>query len=131
MCLREHPTEANEEQEVREQEMSIETKQEIVTLIQEHQRSITNLGVEKLGLFGSFVREEQTDDSDVDVLVKFKPGQKTFDSFMRLAFLLEELLGRDVELVTPESLSPYIGPHILNEVEYVSFDVGIPATHSE
>jgi predicted nucleotidyltransferase len=39
---------------------------------------------------------------------------------MHLAFFLEETLGRKVELVTPESLSPYIGPHILREVEYAS-----------
>lgn len=43
----------------------------------------------------------------------------TFDNFMEVSFLLEDLLGRKVELVTPESLSPYIGPHILREVESV------------
>ena len=37
-----------------------------------------------------------------------------------LSFFLEELLGRKVELVTPESLSPYIGPHILREAEYAT-----------
>lgn len=43
----------------------------------------------------------------------------TFDNFMGLAFLLDDLLGRRVELVTPESLSPHIGPHILREVKHV------------
>ena len=55
---------------------------------------------------------------DNDTLVEFEPGQKTFDNYMQLAFFLEELLGRDVDLVTVESLGPYIGPHILREVEY-------------
>jgi len=71
-------------------------------------------------LFGSFVRGQPRADSDVDLLVEFELGQRTFDHFMQLSFLLEDLLGRKVELVTPEALSPYIGPYILGEVEYVS-----------
>ena len=58
--------------------------------------------------------------SDVDILVSFTPEKKTFDNFMHLGFFLEDLLGRTVDLVTTESLSPHIGPHILSEVEYVS-----------
>ena len=72
-------------------------------------------------MFGSFVRGEQTDSSDIDILVEFEPARKTFDNFIRMAFLLEQLLGRRVELVTPEALSPYLKPHILREVEYVPF----------
>jgi len=52
--------------------------------------------------------------------VDFSPGKKTFDAFMELSFLLEEILQHRVELVTVESLSPYLGPHILEEVEYAS-----------
>ena len=77
--------------------------------------------MKKLGLFGSFVREEQGVESDVDLLVEFEPGKKTFDNFIQLSFFLEDLFKRRVELVTSESLSPYIGPHIMNEVEYVTF----------
>jgi predicted nucleotidyltransferase len=55
----------------------------------------------------------------VDLLVEFEPDQKSFDSFVRLCNLLEERLGRTVELVTTEGLSPYIGPHILAEAEDV------------
>ncbi len=62
-----------------------------------------------------------TDQSDVDILVEFEPQQKSFNNFMDLCFFLEDLLGRNVDLVTKESLSPYIGPRILDEVEYVSF----------
>src|SRR6266705_3396310 len=56
------------------------------------------------------------------MLVEFEPGAKTFDAFMQLAFFLEALFGRRVELVTPESLSPHIGPHILRELTYINFD---------
>ena len=75
----------------------------------------------KLGLFGSFVRGEQNSGSDIDLLVEFEIGEKNFDNFMQLSFFLEELLGRPVELVTLESLSPYIRPHIMREVEYITF----------
>ena len=70
------------------------------------------MGVRRIGLFGSFVRGERRPDSDVDLLVDFEPLGKTFDHFMELSFLLEEVLQRRVELVTPESLSPYLGPDI-------------------
>lgn len=96
-----------------------QTKQNILLTIQANQETIRALGVRKLGLFGSFVRGEQTLESDVDLLVEFEPERKTFDNFMQLVFLLEDSLERPVELVTPESLSPYLRPHIIEEVEYV------------
>ena len=76
---------------------------------------IRALGVRRLALFGSVLRDEARPDSDVDLLVEFLPGQKTIDRFMALADLLEATLERRVELVTTEALSPYIGPHILAE----------------
>ena len=45
------------------------------------------LGVERIGLFGSFVRGQQRPESDIDLLVKFEPGKKTFDFFMELSLL--------------------------------------------
>ncbi len=99
---------------------AVQTKEEIVKALRENQSRIQSLGVKKLGLFGSFVRGQQSAKSDVDMLVEFESGQKTFDHFMQLSFLLEDLLGRDVELVTLEALGPHIGPYILEEVEYVS-----------
>jgi predicted nucleotidyltransferase len=96
------------------------TKDTLIKLLHEHRAEISALGVKRLGLFGSFVRQQQRADSDVDVLVEFEPHRKTFDNFIALAFLLEDLLGRRVEVVTSEALSPYIGPRILDEVEYVA-----------
>jgi uncharacterized protein len=80
---------------------------------------IRAFGVRRLALFGSVLRGEARPNSDVDVLVEFSPDLKTFDHFMGLALYLEQLLGRRVELVTPEYLSPYLGPHILREAEDV------------
>ena len=101
--------------------MPVQTKAQVFSLLQEYQQELHRFGVSRCGVFGSFVRDSAIDDeSDVDILVSFKPDQKTFDNFIHLSFFLEELFGRAVDLITIESLSPYIGPHILDEVEYVS-----------
>ncbi len=81
--------------------------------------AIRALGVVRLALFGSVLRNRARPDSDVDFLVQFAPGQKTFDHFEALAELLERELGHPVELVTLEALSPYLGPRILAEAEDV------------
>lgn len=95
-------------------------KSRIFHLILSEQKQLASYGVKNIGLFGSFVRGEQTPLSDIDILVEFMPEKHTFDNFMEVAFLLEKLLGRKVELITTEALSPHIGPHILREVERVS-----------
>ncbi|NLB54960.1 MAG: nucleotidyltransferase family protein [Lentisphaerae bacterium] len=98
---------------------TVTTKSEIISSIKAIQDDIIALGVRSLGLFGSFAKERHNENSDVDILVDFLPDQHTFDNFMELAFMLEQTLGRPIELVTRDALSPYIGPHILKEVEDV------------
>lgn len=100
-------------------ESKVTTREELIQRIQEQREKLSSLGVTSVGLFGSFLRGEQTDSSDIDILVEFTPEKHTFDNFMDVSFLLEEILGRRVEVVTPEGLSPHIGPHILKEVERV------------
>jgi uncharacterized protein len=95
-------------------------KKKIIETLQLHKEELEKYGVEKIGLFGSFARDEGTIDSDIDFLVSFKKEKKTFKNFMGLAFFLEELFRRKVEVVTPQGLSPYIGPYILKTVEYVA-----------
>jgi hypothetical protein len=80
---------------------------------------IRALGVRRLALFGSLAREEARDGSDADLLVEFVDGEKTLDRFLTLAELLEGALARRVELVTTESLSPYLAPHVLGEARDV------------
>ena len=82
-------------------------------------QDILGLGVRRLALFGSVARDQAHKGSDVDLLVEFEPGLKTFDRFMELGDLLEDTLGHAVELVTPESLSPYLKPHILADARDV------------
>jgi uncharacterized protein len=96
----------------------MQTRNDILRALRQNRGRIASFGVRRIGLFGSFARGEQRPDSDVDLLVEFEPAQKTFDNFMGLSFFLEDLLGRHVELVTTEALSPHIGPRILEEVAY-------------
>lgn len=91
------------------------TRAEVEASLTSAKDEILGLGVRRLALFGSVQRNASRADSDVDVLVEFAPGQKTYDRFMALGDLLERLLGHPVELVTPESLSPFLKPHILAE----------------
>ena len=102
--------------------MLVQTKEQIFQRMTDNRDALGRLGVYRFGLFGSFLTGKQNAQSDVDLLVEFRPGTKSFDSFMSLAFLLEDILGRKVDLVTKESLSPYIGPKILAEVEYGLID---------
>ncbi len=97
----------------------VQTKAEVIARIQQQYSVLVALGVAQLGLFGSFVRDEAGPDSDVDVLVDFQEGRKTYRALCAVGDLLEEVLGRPVEILTRAGLSPYIGPHILNTTEYV------------
>lgn len=101
--------------------MKAQSKEEVLRIINENWEKIESFGVRRCGLFASFLNEEISSESDVDLLVEFEPDQKTFLNFMNLTFFLEEAFGRKVELVTPESLSPYLGPEILSDVEYAIF----------
>jgi predicted nucleotidyltransferase len=98
----------------------IKTKQDILNVLDQNRSHLRALGARKIGLFGSYVRGEQRSDSDIDLLAEFEPGRKAFDAFMEIAFFLEAVLQHRIELVTVESLSPYIGPHIFMEVEYAA-----------
>lgn len=75
--------------------------------------------VKSLGVFGSFVREEATESSDLDILVEFE-GAPTFRKYMDLKFFLEDLFGRKVDLVIQADIKPQIREQILKEVVYVS-----------
>ena len=97
----------------------VNNKQELINLILTNKDSIKNYGVTKMGLFGSFVRDEAKPDSDVDLLVEMPAERKTSKNFLGLIYYLEEITGRAVTVATPQGLSPYIGPHILKELENV------------
>ena len=93
-------------------------KAAILKAVRSNRKTIRSFGVKRIGLFGSFVRGEEKKGSDVDLLVEFKVGAKTFDNYMDVKFFLEDLLGRKVDLVISESVKPAIKPYIMKEVLY-------------
>ena len=95
-------------------------KTSIFQLLLKNKNTLREYGVKKIGLFGSFVRNEQNSGSDIDFLVTFEEGKKNYHNFINLVYFLEDLLGKKIELVTEESLSPYLGPRIVKEVEYAA-----------
>ncbi len=101
-------------------QVKIHTKSELLQVLHENRELIkAYYCVNSLGIFGSFCKGTNSETSDVDLYLDFDPSQKSFDNFMDLSFFLEELVGRKVEIITPQSLSKFIGPHILNEVQHV------------
>ena len=92
----------------------------IINTLIHNKTKISDFGISKIGLFGSYARNEQNEKSDIDIFVDFQPQKETFDNFMELCFFLDELFsGKKVEVVSKNGLSPIIGPKILKEVEYV------------
>ena len=75
--------------------------------------------VKSIGIFGSFVRNEPTENSDLDILVQLKKGHKDFFNYMRLKFYLEELFGKEVDLVMKDAVKPRLKKKIFREVSYV------------
>lgn len=100
---------------------SVLHKDNILQSLADHKQQLLAYGVNQIGLFGSYVRNEATSDSDIDLLVDLQKEKKTFKNFLSLNYYLEDLFSHKVELVTTQSLSPHIGPQILKTVEYVSF----------
>ena len=99
---------------------TVQTKQDLIGRLRYHRDDLRRLGASCIGLCGSFQRVGPDPESDVDLLVEFVSGEKSFDHFMAVSFFLEDELGRPVEIVTREALSPHLGPYILDEIEYVT-----------
>jgi len=98
--------------------MRVLTKEEIHKKLLENEGRIRGYGVKRIGLFGSYVRNEQKRKSDVDILVEFEKEKITFDNYMYLKFFLEDLFGCKVDLVILDDLKRQLKPYILREVEY-------------
>lgn len=95
------------------------TKNEIIKIIQDNKEVIKSFGVTEIGLFGSYVRNEQNENSDIDILVDYKKGEMDFFKFIRFCEIFEKLFNNiKVDVITKNGLSEFIGPYILKEVEY-------------
>lgn len=95
------------------------TKENILKELAGNETRIRDLGVRRIGLFGSFVRDEAREESDIDILVEFVEGGRSFDTYMDLKFFLEDLFRRKVDLVDTDTIKPALRPYILRSVRYV------------
>ncbi len=93
-----------------------------LALIEAHAAELRALGTQRIGVFGSFAREEATPESDVDVYLEFVEGRKTYDNFFAIYELLQGLFGRSIDLVTDGSLSERKARLILPTVRYATLN---------
>lgn len=97
--------------------MQVSNRDEVVTRIKANHRAIKRYGVNSLALFGSVARDKMRTGCDIDILVDF--DQSTWANYIGLKFYLEDLLERDVDLVTPKALKPTTKPPIEKDLLYV------------
>jgi predicted nucleotidyltransferase len=95
-------------------------KQSVKITLAKHGALLHKYGVKSLALFGSVVRGEARRGSDIDFLVEFK--KPTFDNYIGLLHALEDLFGKDIDLVTRAALNKRLRPFVLKEAEY--FEIG-------
>ena len=101
------------------------TKEDIKKILLANREILMKYKVKSIAVFGSYVRNEQNENSDIDLLVEFNPStfdsyyNGYFDNYMELLFSLEKIFGRKTDLLTIEMISPYIKPYVLGEVEYL------------
>ena len=95
------------------------TKQEIFQTIIDNKETIKSFGIIEIGLFGSYVRGEQTEESDIDILVDYSKGEMDYFKFFNFCEMINSLFNENkIDVITKNGLSEFICPYILKEVEY-------------
>ena len=100
----------------------IYNKESIIQLLSLHREKIKNYGAKRIGLFGSYVRNEQKQESDIDLLVEFEQTKKTYKNFIRLNYFLQDLFLCKIDLITLKSLpkNRNFTKNVLNQVIYAT-----------
>ena len=94
------------------------TKDSILDVLHQHRHQLHAMGITKIGVFGSYVRDEQQAHSDIDLLFAMIPF--TWRNWMNVWNYLEDVFGVSIDLIPEEDLRPELRPYILPEVVYVS-----------
>ncbi|KKT59183.1 MAG: polymerase beta domain protein, partial [Candidatus Gottesmanbacteria bacterium GW2011_GWA1_44_24b] len=100
-------------------EWKMENNELITSTLEQQKSALRQFGVSRIGLFGSSVRADATPESDIDMVVEFDPGKKTYKNFFGTATYLESLFKKQVDLVTPQAISPRMKPYIDKDIQYV------------
>ncbi|MGB0879498.1 MAG: nucleotidyltransferase family protein [Polaribacter sp.] len=95
------------------------TKTKILKTLQQKKGLLAKYGVKSIGLFGSYSRDLQKEDSDIDILVDFYSKEETYDNLLHIYDVLENLFSnKKIDIVTKRGLSKYLGNYILKETIY-------------
>ena len=94
-------------------------KEIVLETLSSNLEKLQDVGVERIGVFGSVARGDDHDSSDVDIIVEFAPKMNRSKNFNAICDILDDLIGEPYDLVTIGGLSPYSGPKILKETVYV------------
>ncbi|TFG02207.1 MAG: nucleotidyltransferase [Promethearchaeota archaeon] len=96
------------------------SKDNIFQILKQNKEQLKNHHVKRIGLFGSFLRGDNSSKSDIDVIVEFDEGRKNYDNFIEVSYLLEKIFERKIDLLTIEALSPHMKSKILKEAHFES-----------
>ncbi|MDH5718943.1 MAG: nucleotidyltransferase family protein [Spirochaetia bacterium] len=96
------------------------TRESILNKVKENLTKINSFGIINIGLFGSAVRDEVKADSDLDFVVEFAKGKKTFDNYMDAKFFLQDVFNREIDLVIKENIKPELKEYILKDIIYAA-----------
>jgi len=91
-------------------------REKILKALKENRDKLDSFNVERIGLFGSYVRGEQDGSSDIDFIVEFE--ENSFDNYMGLKLFLEDLFDRSVDLAIESDIRSELS-HVKEEAEYV------------
>lgn len=94
------------------------SQEKVFQKLDKRSERLNSLGVEEIGVFGFVAREEAGQKSDIDFLVKFKEGEKSYRNHIELKDFLEELFETEVDLATEKSLKNSVRDQVLKEVNY-------------
>ncbi|KAF5083107.1 nucleotidyltransferase family protein [Methanospirillum sp. J.3.6.1-F.2.7.3] len=95
-------------------------RDEVLSILKREAHDLKDrFGVTNVGLFGSVVRDEAKDSSDLDLLIELDPESITYKKYLDLEVYLQSLFPRKIEIVTTDGVSPYILPYISREVVWV------------
>ena len=105
------------------------TQAEVLQIVVQHRTELAAFGVVRLGLFGSFARNEQTEESDIDFLAEYQVGAKNLRNITHPAYLLQEWLGRTVDYLTKIPENPYFKESLAHGIIYVEIAPAAIAAH--
>jgi len=96
------------------------TKAFILDFLADHKQEFHDkYGVTKIGLFGSYARDEQREDSDIDIAIEMQQEKKNIRTFFGLKREMETIFGKKIDIGIESTLKPIVIQYIMNEIIYV------------